>query len=218
MHLFNVEKVIHAAVAKCHSLLLTESGKVYGCGNNSNYEAIGVDSKEAEIKEFTLVKGLEDIKIIQVACGIDFSMALSDDGKVYSWGSPQYGQLGGGKDFEYIGPKKKVFYTSQSVSQVKYDLENVKINQISCGFSHTFALDSNGDIWAWGAAGYSRLGLNGVTKDQMTPQKLSGFADRKNPCVLVKAGPTCGMATGADNQVQLWGKWKNSGGFYIIKL
>jgi alpha-tubulin suppressor-like RCC1 family protein len=103
------EKVIDGACARGHSLLLTESGKVYGVGNNSNFEATGGSSKDQDITKFTLVKGLEGVKVVQVAAGIDFSMALSDDGKVYAWGSPQYGQLGTtGSDHEYIGSKKKV--------------------------------------------------------------------------------------------------------------
>lgn len=105
------EKVIDAACAKGHSILLTESGKVYGAGNNSNFEATGVSSKDQDVSQFTLVKGLEGIKIVQVAAGIDFSMGLADDGKVYAWGCPQYGQLGTtGSDHEYIGPKKKVCF------------------------------------------------------------------------------------------------------------
>lgn len=33
-------------------------------------------------------------KIVQVACGKYFSMALTENGEVYSWGCNYYGQLG----------------------------------------------------------------------------------------------------------------------------
>jgi alpha-tubulin suppressor-like RCC1 family protein len=33
------------------------------------------------------VEGLDGVKIVKLACGDSISLALSDDGKVYSWGS-----------------------------------------------------------------------------------------------------------------------------------
>lgn len=39
---------------------------------------------------------LELNNIVKVASGINFSMALSDEGKVYVWGNNTYGQLGTG--------------------------------------------------------------------------------------------------------------------------
>ena len=43
-----------------------------------------------------------------VSCGGEFSLALSDDGKIYAWGNPQYGQLGDGSDHQYIGNNNRV--------------------------------------------------------------------------------------------------------------
>jgi alpha-tubulin suppressor-like RCC1 family protein len=32
--------------------------------------------------------------IVKVECGIDYTMCIDKDGKLYSWGSNRYGQLG----------------------------------------------------------------------------------------------------------------------------
>ena len=38
------------------------------------------------------VKGLDDKKIIQIACGSNHSYALDDEGNVYAWGFAGYGR------------------------------------------------------------------------------------------------------------------------------
>jgi len=37
---------------------------------------------------------LKEEKNVNIVCGESFIMALSDDGKLYSWGKNDYGQLG----------------------------------------------------------------------------------------------------------------------------
>jgi regulator of chromosome condensation len=37
--------------------------------------------------EPALIEGLDDVNIVKLACGDSISIALSSDGKVYSWGS-----------------------------------------------------------------------------------------------------------------------------------
>lgn len=40
------------------------------------------------------MKDLDDKMIVSVAVGESYSLALSAEGIIYSWGSNQYGQLG----------------------------------------------------------------------------------------------------------------------------
>lgn len=42
----------------------------------------------------TLMIGLLNIRIVRISCGDSFSMALTDNGQVYSWGDDTFGQLG----------------------------------------------------------------------------------------------------------------------------
>ncbi len=82
--------------------LTLDKGTVYGSGENKYWAAVG-QKGASDIVEFTAVKGLEDIKIIQVSAGAEFSTALSEDGNIYAWGNPQYGQLGDGSVHECNG-------------------------------------------------------------------------------------------------------------------
>ena len=42
----------------------------------------------------TLMTDLLNVKIVRISCGHSFSMALTDNGEVYSWGDNSVGQLG----------------------------------------------------------------------------------------------------------------------------
>ncbi len=92
-------------------------------------------------------------------------------------------------------------------------LKDKNIVQIDCGTNHAIALDSAGAMYAWGAGGYGRLGLNDIPpKDVTVPQQILGFSDRGNPVKKVACGSTFSMCIDTrSDALYLWGKWKNSG-------
>ena len=71
-------------------------------------------------------------------------MALSGEGKVYSWGYGEDGQLGHGNTEDSLQPKL--------ISK----LSNKIVTQIACGHSHSGAI-SDGDLYMWGSNPDSRL-------------------------------------------------------------
>jgi alpha-tubulin suppressor-like RCC1 family protein len=97
-------------------------------------------------------------KCVKTASGAEFSLAITTDGEVYSWGCPQYGQTGTGSDYGFIAGTNRMVYDPQSPKLVK-GLEGKNIVQISCGTSHSLALDDEGRMFTWGFAAYGRLGL-----------------------------------------------------------
>jgi alpha-tubulin suppressor-like RCC1 family protein len=42
------------------------------------------------------VEGLNGICVIQIACGIDHTVAITSEGSIYTWGSNKYGKTGHG--------------------------------------------------------------------------------------------------------------------------
>lgn len=54
----------------------------------------GINGTQAKTKNDIVELDLSNI--VKVTSGINFSMALNDEGKVYVWGSNIYGQLGKG--------------------------------------------------------------------------------------------------------------------------
>ena len=87
--LFSVASV---ACGNQHSMILTSSGSILAFGRNMDGQ-LGIGSRK-DAKLPTLVSGLKDDLIIEIACGADFSLAMSEAGSVFVWGGNSGGQHG----------------------------------------------------------------------------------------------------------------------------
>eukprot|EP01121_Diplochlamys_sp_Union-15-3_P015981 TRINITY_DN5362_c0_g1_i1.p2 TRINITY_DN5362_c0_g1~~TRINITY_DN5362_c0_g1_i1.p2 ORF type:complete len:138 (-),score=25.64 TRINITY_DN5362_c0_g1_i1:846-1259(-) len=106
------------------------------------------------------------INVVAVACGNVHSMALTGDGDVYTWGASFHGQLGHGAH---------VTYRETSIPTKLASLSRVVL--IAAGGSHSMAVTSPCELYAWGLGYYGALG-NGSKKDQYAPvhvEDLSGY-------------------------------------------
>jgi alpha-tubulin suppressor-like RCC1 family protein len=143
------DNIVKFAVGEDHVLFLTAGGEVYGMGENDKGQITSSISKK-NCKRPTLVEELEGINIVDIAAGNEFSLALTDDGRVYSWGTKQYGVLG------RKGKSKPKLVTG---------LNRQVITSISCGFSHAMAATTKEVFW-WGF--YAGCGV----PYQKTPAKV----------------------------------------------
>lgn len=101
----------------------------------------------------TSLSTLCPLGIIDVSAGGNFSVAVSLEGQVYSWGHAEYNQHGTG----IIGGHDYVdnfhYFTPQHLS-----IPGATISQISCGSNFTIALTDDGDVYSWGWNAYGVLG------------------------------------------------------------
>jgi regulator of chromosome condensation len=98
------EEIIQIGAGNEHSLILTKNGEIYSCGNKySGVLGYKIEEGIKKTKDFNSKKDnaewklrkLESIKnIIRICCGPIHNLALDNEGKVYSWGSAEGGQLG----------------------------------------------------------------------------------------------------------------------------
>lgn len=96
------------------------------------------------------------VNILKVVCGGNFSMCLTDQGTIYSWGGNEKGQLGLGD----TSPRYK--------PEVVKALQGTYITSITAGWSHVAAVASPdspqpGDresVYVWGDNQYGQLGLS----------------------------------------------------------
>jgi hypothetical protein len=96
--------------------------------------------------------------VIDISAGGNFSVAVSLDGGVYTWGHAEYNQHGTGivagqdyvDNFHYFIPRPLAIYSSSG------DL--ARIRQISCGSNFTVAVSEEGDVYSWGWNAYGVLG------------------------------------------------------------
>ncbi|XP_053504405.1 probable E3 ubiquitin-protein ligase HERC1 isoform X4 [Ictalurus furcatus] len=122
LHGYIIRKV--CAGSQC-SLALTSAGQVFawGCGS-----CLGCGSSETTSLRPRFIEELSVTKIIDISCGDSHCLALSHENEVYAWGNNAMGQCGQGHTSTPITKPKKVI-----------GLENVSIQQITAGTSHSLA-------------------------------------------------------------------------------
>ena len=88
------KKVKDIFAGKAHSFAIDENDRVYAWGQN-NQGQLGIGTKEPTHIP-TRIKELDDAKIISISGGEHHTVAVGANGKVYSWGRNDEGQLGVG--------------------------------------------------------------------------------------------------------------------------
>ncbi|CAO2831173.1 unnamed protein product [Amaranthus hypochondriacus] len=140
-------------------MALTEEGKLWTWGANSNYE-LGTGDKVGGWKP-RLISSLEDVRLVQIACGGYHSLALTEDGKVLSWGHGGHGQLGHSSN------------QNQKVPTVIEALADERVISIACGGSSSAAVTETGKLYMWGNAKDSQLGVPGLPEINPSPVEVN---------------------------------------------
>ena len=124
---------------------------------------------------------------IQVSLGYKFSLALKQDGTVWSWGQNNNGELGLGNTTEYSEP--------QQITDIKE-----KITDVKTGYYHSIALTEKGEVYTWGYNGNGQLG-NGTREDSLVPVKVTGLEN----IAKVNAYKYMTIALTQNGEVYAWG-------------
>jgi alpha-tubulin suppressor-like RCC1 family protein len=121
-----------------------------------------------------------------IVAGDDHSVALNDDGTVWTWGDNGYGQLGDGTTMNRNAPVPVI-----SLSDVF---------AVAGGGNHTLALTGEGRVWAWGDNSNGQLG-DGTFLSRTQPVLVPYFTDG----VAVAAGYAHSLGLKKDGTVWAWG-------------
>jgi alpha-tubulin suppressor-like RCC1 family protein len=76
------------------------------------------------------------------------------------------------------------------------------VSSVAIGIRASYALRTDGTVWAWGQNGYCQLG-DGTTANSPYPVQVSGLTD----VVQIDAGYEYGMALKSDGSVWVWGNY-----------
>ncbi|ORX40572.1 regulator of chromosome condensation 1/beta-lactamase-inhibitor protein II [Kockovaella imperatae] len=205
-------KFVGGAAGKGNAFLLDSDGGAWGCGTN-HCAQLGLNlRREAEVSEFTKIDGpWGDAKIVQITAGWTFTLFLTEEGEVYGAGSHESGQLGSGKTGARLMKANKMYHDLESYPILIRGLEGHKIVQIASGNQHSLAMSDDGLVWAWGCAGYSRLGLED-TRDRLEPTMIPAFAGREmSRASAITCGPTNSVVIDRSGRYWMAGKWKITG-------
>ena len=137
----NDKDIIKIGVGAYHSVCLSHSGDVYVAGDGS-YGQLGLgEDVDDEVHVARIVPYFKKnkIKIIDIASGANFNLALDDLGRVYSWGVNTSGQCGCGTGDNVFEP------------ELIEALKDYKIEEIKCGYYHSYCRSECGKRFLWGS-------------------------------------------------------------------
>ncbi|XP_030044055.1 putative E3 ubiquitin-protein ligase HERC1 [Microcaecilia unicolor] len=129
-----------------HTLAVSADGSMVWAFGDGDYGKLGLGNSTAKSSP-QKVDVLCGTGIKKVACGTQFSVALTKDGHVYTFGQDRLIGLPEGRARNHNRPQ-----------QVPV-LSGIFIEDIAVGTEHTLALSSAGDVYAWGSNSEGQLGL-----------------------------------------------------------
>ena len=118
------------------------------------------NEKNVKFRNPKLVEGLANHKVVDVVLGEYHTMALTDDGSVWTWGyggkagffnwmyAQEVGALGHGDIKPTFVPKRVKFFKEN----------NLKVEKIAAGNYHNAVICDNGNLYNWGVGLYGVLG------------------------------------------------------------
>jgi regulator of chromosome condensation len=159
------------------TLFLTKEGKVYSLGKNNkcqlgyqlpfNQSEIINGSKCSKIPNEIVYFSKNNIFIVNIFSGSDFSFAEDNKGTFYSWGCNEHSQLARSNNNK----------TKYEILPSKADLipNDITIEIFTCGWMHCIVKSYSGDLFIWGNLFYD---YDTRYKDIVIPEKMD-LIDKK---------------------------------------
>ena len=197
-------KAIQVSADSSHSLALGSDGNAYAWGSNS-YGQLGDGTTGNSRTTPVMVKKPtgtpSNFTYVQVSAGSNYSLALGSDGYAYAWGNNPSGQLGNNTETDSSVPVRV-----RDPDSPTNENKGLKAIQVSAGSSHSLALGSDGNAYAWGWNNYGQLG-DGTTTDRSTPVAVRKPAGTPIDLTYlqVSAGYQHSLAVGSDGYAYAWG-------------
>ena len=143
---FSGKRVVELAVGEDHTVALTRDGKVYACGSNV-YGQLGNGRDLAPYCAVPrLVQALADVRVIQIATGKFNTLALSDEGEVFTWG----------RALDVAMEAEHGVVCDFNPRRVDL-LARWRVVQVAAREFQSVALTSDGEVFTWGLGRGARL-------------------------------------------------------------
>eukprot|EP01084_Bolivina_argentea_P200025 342114_1 len=172
MDFFSDKEIVKIEVGLTHGFFLEATGKLWVVGEPGNrvmdntgklglgrlaYTANAINTpKEVRFAEV-------EIKIKDIKCGSEHSLAIDNSNKIYSWGANRFKQCGRDMTYwNYIKP------------QMIDSLKDEEIKWIKCGFSHSLACTMDDKYFIWGKNEYTECIV--VHKDEVEEKSKKRIA------------------------------------------
>ncbi|XP_053472412.1 retinitis pigmentosa GTPase regulator b isoform X2 [Ictalurus furcatus] len=128
---------------------------------------------------------------LKLACGDEHTALITAIGKLFMFGSNNWGQLGLGEKISVNKP-----------TCVKA-LKSEKVQLVACGRTHTLVYTSCGNLYAAGGNNEGQLGLGDFV--ERTSFQLVEFFTKRGPIKMLAAGSNTSAAILQDGKLYVWG-------------
>ncbi|KAI0592931.1 regulator of chromosome condensation 1/beta-lactamase-inhibitor protein II [Biscogniauxia sp. FL1348] len=198
------EGTVFAQVAATDSasFVLTDEGLVYGWGTFRGSDGIIGFSDSVRVQPTpTWISELSQIK--QLACGSNHVVAMDIHGKVFTWGSGGQFQLGRKPLSRLGGPQAGL----RPQPCGKFGKKHYAL-KVAAGSYHSFYMDNDNHVWAWGLNNYSQTGLYDDTgkDDAMVLQPKIVESLEALDIRMIAGGEHHSVACTEDGQLLTWGR------------
>ncbi|XP_036419054.1 retinitis pigmentosa GTPase regulator b [Colossoma macropomum] len=127
----------------------------------------------------------------KIACGDEHTALITENGKLFMFGSNNWGQLG-------LGTK-----TSVNKPTCVKALKSEKVKLVACGRTHTLVYTSCGNLYAAGGNNEGQLGLGDY--EERASFQLVDFFTKHGPIKMLAAGSNTSAALMQDGKLYVWG-------------
>ncbi|XP_078438381.1 regulator of chromosome condensation (RCC1) family protein [Wolffia australiana] len=192
------DNISQIATSGAHTAAVSNSGELFTWGRDEGEGRLGLGpgGGPGEGGSFSTPSKVEALptSVAAVACGGFFTMALSPEGRLWSWGANSNFELGRGDNVSDWRPK-----------QIPA-LQDVTITQITCGGYHSLALTDKGEVFSWGHGGHGQLGHKS-TQNQKVPLLIESLAEER--VTYIACGGSSSAAITDTGKLYMWGNAKD---------
>ncbi|XP_051531209.1 X-linked retinitis pigmentosa GTPase regulator-like [Myxocyprinus asiaticus] len=128
---------------------------------------------------------------LRISCGDEHTALVTENGKLFMFGSNNWGQLG-------LGTKT----TMNKPTRVK-DLQSERVKLAACGRTHTLVYTYRGNLYASGGNNEGQLGLGDC--DDRTSFHLVDFFSKDGQIKMLAAGSNTSAALTQNGRLYMWG-------------
>ncbi|BAT09398.1 RCC1 domain-containing protein RUG3, mitochondrial [Oryza sativa Japonica Group] len=187
-------KISHIATSGAHTAAITDSGELYTWGRDEGDGRLGLGSgggpgEAGSLSVPSKVNALP-VSVAAVACGGFFTMALTSDGQLWSWGANSNFELGRGSNSSDWRP------------QLIPSLKNLHVIQVACGGYHSLALTDEGVVLSWGHGGHGQLG-HPTLQNHRVPLAIKALSEER--IVYIACGGSTSAAISEKGDLYMWG-------------
>ena len=182
-----------------HALMLSDTGHVWAVGDN-RYGQLGVgQTTTTAITPVDVTDNLNldsDDFVTDIICGDYYSMVITNNHRVLTWGLNEDGQLG---NDSWVDSYKPVDITAN----FQLDAGNY-VAGIAAGRAANYATTSNGDVYFWGDTSNKQSGeIAERYTPQTTPELIAHLGDNIR---RIAAGYESAISLTVDHKVSTWGR------------